>query len=58
MQDCDLLTPFKKDRQAYASSPEPEPVDDPAHNPQPIDPEKLQDFFANLMNRKVGGSKS
>lgn len=53
-----ILTRLPQDRQAYASSPEPEPVEDTTQTQQPIDPEKLQDFFTNLMNRKVGGSKS
>ncbi|KUI73412.1 Cytoplasmic dynein 1 light intermediate chain 2 [Cytospora mali] len=55
--DADDMMKRLQDRQAYASSPEPEPVDDTAQTQQPIDPEKLQDFFANLMNRKKGGSK-
>ncbi|PSR87261.1 dynein light intermediate chain-domain-containing protein [Coniella lustricola] len=57
--DADDMMKRLQDRQTYASSPEPEsPVEETPDQQQPIDTENLQNFFANLMNRKGPGAKN
>ncbi|KAF3768880.1 hypothetical protein M406DRAFT_249207 [Cryphonectria parasitica EP155] len=57
--DADDMMKRLQDRQTYASSPEPEsPAEEATDQQQPIDTENLQNFFANLMNRKGPGAKN